>query len=126
MTGLLVLGILLVAFWFVLVRPQRTRAREQQELIHDLETGDEIVSAGGFYGTITEIDGDVLHVEIAPGLIVRMARGAVAGIVETEEETEEPAEAEEPDETDDAEPESSGNDPHEPGKTPESRYPEAP
>ena len=107
MNGLIVLAILLVLFWFVLVRPQRTRQREQQQLIHDLEPGDEIVSAGGFYGTITEIEDDVLHVEIAPGLIVRMARGAVAGIVETDEEadedetaqeTEEPAESRYPEE----------------------------
>jgi preprotein translocase subunit YajC len=116
MTGLIVLGILLLAFWFILVRPQRSRAREQQELIHDLEPGDEIVSAGGFYGTITEIEGDVLHVEIAPGLIVRMARGAVAGIVETEE----------PEETAEEEPQGSENDSDEPGESPESRYPEAP
>jgi preprotein translocase subunit YajC len=116
MTGLIVLGILIVAFWFILVRPQRTRAREQQELIHDLEPGDEIVSAGGFYGTIRQIEDDVLHVEIAPGLIVRMARGAVAGIVETEDT----------DETDEEEPQSAENDPPEPGVSPESRYPEAP
>ena len=111
-----ILGILLLAFWFILVRPQRSRAREQQELIQDLEPGDEIVSAGGFYGTITQIEGDVLHVEIAPGLIVRMARGAVAGIVETEE-----LEA-----TGEEEPQSPEDDSDEPGESPESRYPEAP
>jgi preprotein translocase subunit YajC len=108
MSGLLILAILLLAFWFILVRPQRARAREQQKLIHDLEPGDEIVSTGGLYGTITRIEGEVLHVEIAPGLIVRMARGAIAGIVETEEEPE-------PEDT-----------PDEPEERPESRYPEEP
>jgi preprotein translocase subunit YajC len=116
MSGLIVLGILLLAFWFILVRPQRTRAREQQQLIHDLERGDEIVSAGGLYGTITQIEDDVLHVEIAPGLIVRMARGAIAGIVETDET----------DETDEEEQEPLENAPDEPGEAPESRYPEEP
>ena len=42
MSGLIILGILLLAFWFILVRPQRSRAREQKQLIHDLEPGDEI------------------------------------------------------------------------------------
>jgi preprotein translocase subunit YajC len=107
MSGLIILAILLLLFWFILVRPQRTRAREQQQLIHDLEPGDEIVSAGGLYGTITEIEDEILHVEIAPGLTVRMARGAVAGIVETDEEPAEEA----PDEAENA---------------PESRYPEEP
>jgi preprotein translocase subunit YajC len=110
MSGLLILAILLAAFWFILVRPQRSRAREQQQLIHDLEPGDEIVSAGGLYGTITQIDGEVLHVEIAPGLIVRMARNAVAGIVETEEE----------------EPETPENTPDASEQPPESGYPEDP
>jgi preprotein translocase subunit YajC len=113
MSGLIILGILLLAFWFILVRPQRARAREQQQLIHDLEPGDEIVSAGGLYGTITEIDDDVLHVEIAPGLIVRMARGAIAGIVETDEADEEGQDTPE-------------NAPDEPGEAAESRYPEEP
>jgi preprotein translocase subunit YajC len=110
MSGLLILAILLLAFWFILVRPQRARAREQQQLIHDLEPGDEIVSAGGLYGTITQIDGEVLHVEIAPGLIVRMARSAVAGIVETDEE----------------EPETPENTPDASEEGPESGYPEDP
>src|SRR5512133_2241846 len=114
MSGLIILGVRLRAFWFILVRPQRSRAREQQQLIHDLEPGDEIVSAGGLYGTITEIEDDVLRVEIAPGLIVRMARGAIAGIVET-------------DEIDEEEPEPPKNAPDEPGEAPgeaaESRYP---
>lgn len=86
MPGLIVLLFLLVLFWMLLVRPQRARARRQQELIAMLEAGDEIVSTGGLYGTITAVDGDVLHVEIADGLNVRMARRAVAGYVEPEED----------------------------------------
>jgi preprotein translocase subunit YajC len=110
MSGLLILAILLLAFWFILVRPQRSRAREQQQLIQDLEPGDEIVSTGGLYGTIIEIDGEVLHVEIAPGLIVRMARGAIAGIIETDEE----------------DPETPENTPDASEQRPESGYPEDP
>jgi len=86
MSGILVLGLLFVVFWFMLIRPQRSRAREQQDLIASLEPGDEIVTAGGLYGVITEVDGEVLKVEIADGLVVRTARNAVAGIVEEEDE----------------------------------------
>src|SRR5215216_6300949 len=101
--GLLVLVLLFAAFWFLLIRPQRTRAREQLELIRSLEPGDEIVTAGGLYGVITAVDGEVLHVEIADGLVVRTARNAVAGIVEEQEEDEELAdEAEEERDADDA------------------------
>src|SRR5215203_6309020 len=103
MSGLLVIGLLFAVFWFMLIRPQRTRAREQQELITSLEPGDEIVTAGGLYGVIAEVDGEVLHIEIADGLVVRTARNAVAGIVEPlddeedEPDHEEDGEDEEPD-----------------------------
>jgi preprotein translocase subunit YajC len=70
----------------MLVRPQRRRTQEQTELVDSLEVGDEVVSAGGFYAVIKEIEGETLHVEIADGLVVRMARNAVVGLVEHDEE----------------------------------------
>lgn len=88
--GLIVIVLLFALFWFLLVRPQRRRSTEQVALIASLEVGDEIVSAGGLYGVITEMDGEELRVEISDGLIVRMARNAVVGIVEDEEDEDEP------------------------------------
>src|SRR5262245_33359873 len=88
-SGLIIIVVLFGLFWFLLVRPQRRRSQEQEELIASLEAGDEIVSAGGLYGVITEIEGDELHVEIADGLTVRMAKNAVVGLVERDEEDEE-------------------------------------
>jgi preprotein translocase subunit YajC len=87
--ALIVIVVLFALFWLVLVRPQRRRSNAQESLIASLEEGDEIVSAGGLYGTIVEIEGDTLHVEIAEGLVVRMARNAVVGLVEEDEEDEE-------------------------------------
>jgi preprotein translocase subunit YajC len=87
--ALIVIVVVFAAFWLILVRPQRRRTNEQEALIASLEEGDEIVSAGGLYGVITEIEGDELHVEIADGLVVRMARNAVVGLVERDEEDEE-------------------------------------
>ncbi len=86
MAALIVIVVLFVLFWLLLVRPQRRRTQEQTALIDSLEEGDEIVSAGGFYAVIKEIEGETLHVEIADGLVVRMARNAVVGIVEQDEE----------------------------------------
>jgi len=71
--GLIVIVVLFALFWFLLVRPQRRRSTEQVALIASLEVGDEIVSAGGLYGVITEMDGEELRVEISDGLVVRMA-----------------------------------------------------
>ena len=91
MTALIVIAVLFVLFWLLLVRPQRKRAGEQRTLIESLEVGDEIVSAGGLYGTIKRIEGDELIVEVAPQVEVRMARGAVAGFVEPPEQEDETA-----------------------------------
>jgi preprotein translocase subunit YajC len=88
MGALIVIVVLLALFWIILVRPQRRRTQEQTDLIESLEEGDEIVSAGGLYAVIREIEGETLHVEIADGLVVRMARNAVVGLVEEEEEEE--------------------------------------
>jgi preprotein translocase subunit YajC len=86
--ALIVIVVLLALFWIILVRPQRRRTQEQTDLIESLEEGDEIVSAGGLYGVIREIEGETLHVEIADELVVRMVRNAVVGLVEEEEEDE--------------------------------------
>lgn len=95
MGALIVIVVLFALFWLVLVRPQRRKSQEQLHLVNSLEVGDEIVSAGGLYGVIKEIEGEELQVEIADGLVVRMARNAVVGFVEEAEETEEAEPAQE-------------------------------
>jgi preprotein translocase subunit YajC len=72
--------LLLVGFYFLLIRPQRNRQRAQQALLASLEVGDEIVTTGGIFGSIVEIDEDegVVTVEIAPGTRVRMLRQGIA------------------------------------------------
>jgi preprotein translocase subunit YajC len=57
----------------------------------DLASGDEILTAGGIYGTVRGIEHEVVQLEIAPGTIVRLDRRAVAAVVpeETEPEAEE-------------------------------------
>ena len=86
--NLIFIAALFALFWLLLLRPQRKRAMEQRELLESLEPGDEIVSSGGLFGVITSVEGDELHVEVADGIVVRMARRAVAGLVERDEAPE--------------------------------------
>lgn len=67
-------------FYFLLIRPQKTRQRQQTSLLSALEVGDEVMTAGGIFGTLKEIDDDTdtVTVEIAPGTDVRMLRRAIA------------------------------------------------
>jgi len=76
--------------WVLLIRPQRRKQMEQQQLLASIEPGDEVLTVGGIYGIVTEIDeDDDLIVEIAEGIRVRVARRAAAGVVKPEEETDE-------------------------------------
>jgi preprotein translocase subunit YajC len=77
------LGILLLipfAMYFFLIRPQRKRAREQQDLQRSIQVGDEVVTTSGVFGTITGEDGDSrFWLEIDDDVQIRIARAAIAG-----------------------------------------------
>jgi len=87
---LILLAAMFVLLWAFLIRPQRRKQQEQQQLLASVEPGDEILTVGGIYGIVTEIDDeDDLIVEIAEGIQVRIARRAVAGVEKPEDETDE-------------------------------------
>ena len=67
--------------WLLLVRPQARRQRELVRMQSTLEVGDEVVLTSGVYGTVRGLDEDVASVEIADGVTVRVARGAVGQVV---------------------------------------------
>jgi preprotein translocase subunit YajC len=90
----IVLVALFGLMWFLLIRPQRRRAVEQVEMQDKLRTGDEILTAGGIHGTVKAIEEDIVHVEIAPGTLVRVDRRAVAAVGGVEESPDEEAKPE--------------------------------
>ena len=98
MPGYVFILVLLLLMWFLLIRPQRRRQVEQHRLINSLVVGAEVVTAGGLYGTVTELEEDEVRVEVAPGVEVRIAKRAIAGVLsgpEDEPEELEAAEAQE-------------------------------
>lgn len=78
--ALILFAPLILVFYFLLIRPQRRRTQEQQALLADLEVGDEVMTSGGIFGTVTEIDDDegTVSVEIAPGTTIRMVKAGIA------------------------------------------------
>jgi preprotein translocase subunit YajC len=81
MPAYIFLLVLLGLVWLLLIRPRQRAMKAQQRQLHGLEAGDEILTAGGIYGTVRSIEGDELRVEIASGLEVRVARRAVAAVL---------------------------------------------
>ena len=79
MVVVIYLAVLVAAFFFLVVMPQRRRMTAHRGLMAALESGDEIVTSGGLHGTIRALDVETVGLEIAPGVVVTLARGAIAG-----------------------------------------------
>ncbi len=79
---------LILVFYFLMIRPQRMRMRQHQELLGNLEIGDEVETIGGIFGTIRTKSDDEFQLEISPGTTVRVSRGSVRRKVYQEEEEE--------------------------------------
>ena len=96
MGGFLILIIIFAAIWLLFVLPARRRRMSHSAMQESIETGNEIITAGGLHGTVTGIEGDLVLVEIAPGVIVTLDRRAVAAVAEEVEVEIEREELEEP------------------------------
>jgi preprotein translocase, YajC subunit len=73
--------VLAVAFYFLLIRPQRTRSKKTKDLMSSLSRGDEIVTIGGFYGRIKDVREDNIIITIAGGVDVKISKSAIARVV---------------------------------------------
>jgi len=67
-----------LALWVIVILPQQRRMRAHQALVAVLQEGDEVMTTSGILGTITAIDDEVLHLEVAPGVTLRIVRAAIA------------------------------------------------
>ena len=66
-------------FYFLLIRPQQKQAKQHQAFLNDLKKGNKIVTKGGIHGSITGITDNVITLEIAKDVTVKISRDAVAG-----------------------------------------------
>ncbi len=71
-------------FYFLQIRPQQKKAKDHRAMIASLKKGDRVVSSGGLHGVITGITDDIVTVEIAPKVRVKVSRGSVAGATKKE------------------------------------------
>lgn len=92
MSFLVVMVLLLVVMYVLMIRPQRQRQREHQGMIDAAGVGDDILTTGGIYGTITHVEDDDLVVELAEGISVHMTRRGIAAVLPPEEPEDEIAE----------------------------------
>ena len=75
MVGFLV--VIFALFYFVMIRPQRKRQKEQQNMISTLQKGDKVVTAGGIFGVIDSVREDSVVIKVESGTMLRVAKGSV-------------------------------------------------
>ena len=81
--SILPLVLMFVVFYFLLIRPQQKKQKEHRNTLASLKVGDRVLTGGGLYGTITKIKEDVLTIEIAENVRIKVNRSYVAGMANT-------------------------------------------
>lgn len=80
LTSWLFIAAIAVVFWLLIIRPAARRQKEVQALQAALAVGDDVMLTSGVLGTIVDADDDFLRLEIAPGVVISVVRGAVSSI----------------------------------------------
>ena len=75
--------LLFVGMWFLIIAPQRKRQKAHDKMLTEIKKGDEIITTGGLFGTITRVKDDRFVVEIADGTKVELGKGFVSSKIET-------------------------------------------
>ena len=80
--SLIPLVLIMVIFYFLLIRPQQKKVKEHRNTVEALKKGDKILTGGGIFATVTDVQEDALTVKIADGVTIKVKKDTVAGIVE--------------------------------------------
>ena len=73
------LVVMFALFYFVMIRPQRQKQKEHQEMVQQLQKGDKVITAGGIFGVIESMREDSIVLKVESGATIRVARGSVVG-----------------------------------------------
>ena len=76
-TMLIPLVLIVAIFYFLMIRPQRKRQKEHQQLVEELKRGDRVITAGGIYGVIESTSEDSIVIKVESGTTIRVARNSV-------------------------------------------------
>lgn len=75
---LIFLVVIFAMFYFVMIRPQRKRQKEQEAMMQGLSKGDKVITAGGIFGTIDSVSDDSVVIKVEGGTTLRVNKGSVA------------------------------------------------
>ena len=84
LVSLFPLVLIFVIFYFLLVRPQQKKSRAQRDMLAQLKKNDEVLTAGGIYGKVVALTENVVTVEVAPNMRVRVNRPQISQLIKGE------------------------------------------
>ena len=82
MAPFIVLAVTFLLMWVLFILPQQRRMKAHQAVVAALKVGDDVMTTAGIYGRIAEVDGETVLLEVAPGIELRVARGAIGKVLE--------------------------------------------
>ena len=85
---IVMMGIVFLIFYFLLIRPQQKKQKELAEMIKNMKHGDMVVTTGGLYGKVINIDGNIVMLEIADKVRVKIVKSHIGGVAEKSPEKE--------------------------------------
>jgi preprotein translocase subunit YajC len=80
-TSFIPLIFMFAIFYLLLIRPQQKKAKEHKALLETLKKGDQVITAGGIHGKIAAVDENVVTLEIATGVNIKINKGYIANVV---------------------------------------------
>jgi preprotein translocase subunit YajC len=81
MLNFLPLVLVFVVFYFLLIRPQQKKAKEHQQMLGRLKKNDEVMTSGGIYGKVVALTDDVVTLEVAPNVRLRVHRPQISAVI---------------------------------------------
>ncbi len=73
------LVVIFALFYFFMIRPQRKRQKEHEELVGQLRNGDKVITAGGIYGHVENVSQDSVVLKVESGATIRVAKSSIVG-----------------------------------------------
>jgi preprotein translocase subunit YajC len=86
--GFVPIILIFAIMYFLMIRPQQKKMKEHKAMIDALRRGDQVVTAGGLMGKVVKVDADVIEVELAQNIKVRVVRNTIARVVSKTEPAE--------------------------------------
>ena len=76
---LVMLGGIILVFWFFMIRPQAKKAKEQKKFIDDIQKGDKVVTIAGIHGTVNKVNEDnTIQLEVSPGSYLKLEKSSIS------------------------------------------------